>query len=135
MPGFEEELLEPICMAGMTRVLWPGERGNRPGIIAFSNPDNLQRRDGRETPGGGRDRRNVTLKLSFDEGRTWPVSRVLEPEGSGYSDLAALEDGTILCFYERGTAEHPARSTGRLTLARVPLAWLQYQSPGSTSKP
>lgn len=117
-PAFDEELLEPICMAGMVRL--PGSEAT----IAFSNPHNLDRADRREQPGGGRDRKNLSIKLSRDEGQTWPVNRVLEPAGSGYSDLAALDD-VILCFYERGALKNPRASTGRLTVARIPLKSLE----------
>jgi sialidase-1 len=44
---------------------------------------------------------------------------VLEPGYSGYSDLAVLPDGTILCLYERG-----ASRPDFLTLARFNLEWL-----------
>ncbi|MCA9039718.1 MAG: FAD-dependent oxidoreductase [Planctomycetaceae bacterium] len=119
-----EELLEPICMAGITRVRLP--EGNQPGIIAFSNPDNLERRDGKEAPGKGRDRKNVSVKLSSDEGKTWPVSRVIEPNGSGYSDLTTLEDGTILCLYERGSTDGKSNSsTGVLTVAMFDADWVK----------
>ena len=124
VPQFEDELLEPICMAGLARVSLPEEGKGRSRIV-FSNPHNLARVDGREAPGRGRDRRNLAVKLSYDEGRSWPIHRVLEPHGSGYSDLAALKDGTVLCFYERGPEENPESSTGRLTLARIPLRWLE----------
>ncbi len=33
---------------------------------------------GEETPGKSRDRKNVSIKLSYDEGRTWPVNKPLE---------------------------------------------------------
>ncbi|MEZ6048802.1 MAG: exo-alpha-sialidase [Planctomycetaceae bacterium] len=122
-----EELHEPICMAGITRVQLP--TADKPGIIAFSNPDNLERRDGQEAPGKGRDRKNVSVKLSFDEGTTWPATRVLEPNGSGYSDLAALGDGTILCFYERGSSDGQSNSsTGVLTVALFDADWVQAKS-------
>ncbi len=45
-------------------------------------------------------RRNLTAKLSYDEGKTFPVERVLNPGASGYSDLAVGADGTIYCLYE-----------------------------------
>jgi sialidase-1 len=76
-------------------------------------------------PGMKRDRRNVSIKLSYDEGETWPVNRTLEPEFSGYSDLAALPDGTILCFYERGSTDGKnIHKTALLTAARFNLEWL-----------
>ena len=76
---------------------------------------NLSRADGKETPGGHRDRKNLSIKLSYDEAQSWPVNKVLEPGASAYSDLAVLPDGTILCFYERPK---------KLTLARLNLEWL-----------
>ena len=123
-PRFDEQLLEPICMAGIVRVRRPN--GDQPGVIAFSNPHNLSRADGKETPGKNRDRKNVTIKLSDDEGQTWSASRTLEEGFSGYSDLAALADGTILCFYERGSTDGKNHyRTGRLTVARVTEDWVR----------
>ncbi len=123
-PRFDQQLLEPICMAGIVRVREP--RGDQPGVIAFSNPHNLSRADGKETPGKNRDRKNVTIKLSDDEGQTWSASHTLEEGFSGYSDLAALPDGTILCFYERGSTDGKNHyRTGRLTVARVTEDWVR----------
>ncbi|MBI1310287.1 exo-alpha-sialidase [bacterium] len=123
-PKFDEALLEPICMAGLVRVREP--RDGKPGLLAFSNPHNLARRDGKEAEGRSRDRVNVSIKLSDDEGRTWSVSRTLEPGFSGYSDLAALPDGTILCFYERGSTDGESiYRTGLLTVARFDEQWVR----------
>jgi sialidase-1 len=83
--------------------------------LLFSNPDTLETGKDGDVPGGHRERKNLTVKLSYDEGKTWPVKRVLEPGRSAYSDLAVLTDGTILCFYE---------GQGTLMLARFNLEWL-----------
>ena len=123
-PRFDEALLEPICMASIVRVRQP--LNDQPGIIAFANPHNLKRKGG-TTPGRPKDRVNVSIKLSFDEGETWPANRTLEAGFSGYSDLAALPDGTILCFYERGSTDGKSNyRTGRLTIARFTLDWVQH---------
>ena len=45
-------------------------------------------------------RRNMTVKLSYDEGKAWPVSRVIEPGNSQYSCLTVLPDMTIGLLYE-----------------------------------
>lgn len=125
-PQFHEALLEPICMAGIARVRLPA--ANLPGLIAFSNPHNLSRRDGNEIPGRSRDRVNLSIKLSEDEGRTWTTNRTLEESFSGYSDLAALPDGTILCFYERGSTDgENSYRTGRLTVARFNPQWVRRE--------
>lgn len=122
-PRFDDQLLEPICMGSILRVSTRRESGRS--RILFSNPHNLTRADGKEAPGVKHDRKNVSLKLSYDEGETWPVNKTLEPGFSGYSDLAALPDGTLLCFYERGSTDGKnIHNTAHLTLARFNLEWL-----------
>jgi sialidase-1 len=122
-PVFDEKLLEPICMASLCRLSEkPASDKNR---LLFANPDNLDRADGKEAPGIGRDRKNLTVKLSYDEGKTWAISKVLEEGFSGYSDLAVGPDGAIYCFYERGSTDGKSSySTKRLTVARFNLEWL-----------
>ncbi|HZF37895.1 MAG TPA: sialidase family protein [Blastocatellia bacterium] len=119
---FDRQLAEPICMASIAR-LSEKPNGDRNRII-FANPDNLARADGRDTPGLGRDRKNLTIKLSYDEAQTWPISKTLEPGPSAYSDLAVGRDGTIFCFYEAAGADGKLSNSGRLTLARFNLEWL-----------
>jgi Neuraminidase (sialidase) len=106
---FDRQLPEPVCMGSIVRLSTrPQDDKNR---ILFANPHNAK----------DRERRNLTVKLSYDEGRTWPVARALEPGRSGYCDLAVGLDGMIYCFYERGPSERDERS---LCLARFNLAWL-----------
>ena len=120
-PKFDDALVEPICMAAIVRVSQPpGSDKNR---ILFANPDNLSRADGKVEEGKSRDRKNLTLKLSYDEGNSWPVSKPLEPGASAYSDLAVGPDGMLHCFYEqRGRSGSGKGAT--LTLARFNLEWL-----------
>ena len=93
--------------------------------LLFANPDNLLRFGKPAKPGTMRDRKNLTVKLSYDEGKTWPVARVLEPGTSAYSDLAVGPDGTIYCLYERGSTDGKDHfATRTLTLARFNLEWL-----------
>lgn len=114
-PTFDDSLWEPICMGSL--ISWP----SRPGTLLFSNPHSLELGpDGKPLPGGRGKRRNLTIKLSRDDGSTWPISQTLEEGGSAYSDLALLPDGIILCFYERDK---------RLTLARFNLEWLSGGTP------
>jgi sialidase-1 len=93
--------------------------------LLFSNPDNLDKTNAKTppSPGTGRDRKNVTVRLSDDGGKTWAAKRSVEAGMSAYSDLAATSDGTVLLFYERGG---PARENyGRLTLARFGVDWVK----------
>jgi sialidase-1 len=128
-PEFQDELLEPICMGSLVRLsAKPADARNR---LLFANPHNLDRASGNAKPGMSRDRKNLSIKLSYDEGRTWPVSKPLEPGYSAYSDLAVGPDGTIYCLYERGTEDGKSAETKNrvtsythLTLARFNLEWL-----------
>lgn len=121
VPKFQEELLEPICMANLVR--WTTAKTGGKNRIVFSNPHNLERANAK--PGQGRDRKNVSLKLSYDEGETWPINKTLEAGPSGYSDLAITPDGTLLCFYERSKVDEATKKrTAFLTIARVSLDWL-----------
>ena len=100
--GFDETLIEPICQASIHRYSWPTE-GKR-GILLFSNPASSKRE-------------NMTVRASFDEGKTWPRKLRLYGGASAYSDLAVLADGTALCLYERGK-NHPYE---QIVLARFTL--------------
>ena len=119
-PRFDQALLEPICMASIVRLSrTPQSDKNR---LLFINPDNLSRADGKEVPGKNRDRKNVTVQLSYDEGQTWSVKKSLTPGPSGYSDIAVAPSGTILAFY--GSGDKPGFAFEHLTLARFNLEWL-----------
>ena len=128
------DLLEPVCMSGL--ITLPDANGRPSTLLVHSNPDHLGVAGREPRPGDRRDRRNLTIKLSRDAGATWPVSRVLEPGPSAYSDLAVLPDGTLLCFYERGRpgALRPGSRRedwpyARLTLARFNRSWLEAGAP------
>jgi sialidase-1 len=117
-PAFHDDLVEPICMASLLRL-----SQNR---LLFANPANLERGDGKAKPGVSRDRKNLSVRLSLDDGKSWPLRKTLEPGPSAYSDLAVGAGGTIYCLYERGSGApgQPARSYMHLTLARFNLEWL-----------
>lgn len=105
--GARGDLFCPVCHASLIRL--PG--GKRP--LLFVNPDPSA--DPRPLWGAMLVRKNVTAKLSFDDGETWPIRRVLDDGSwSAYSDLAVLADGTILCLYERGYSEKFVTQSVRL---------------------
>ncbi len=126
-PEFVQDLLEPVCMAGLVSHPGLAATEGKPFLI-FSNPNALERNDGLAGPGERHDRKNLTIKLSHDDGRTWPVSRQLQKGASSYSDLAVLPDGTMLCVYERGLPGQEKKNKlwpyTFVTVARFNHAWV-----------
>ena len=97
-PVFHDQLWEPVCMASI--IAHPA----KPGTLIYSNPHTLKlEKDGKEVPAGRGKRENLCIKLSHDDGKTWPINKVLDPGKAAYSDLAVLPDGTVLCLYEADT--------------------------------
>jgi sialidase-1 len=86
-------------------------------VFLFSNPHTLLiDKKGDPVPAGRGKRENLSIKLSRDDGKTWPVNKTLEAGKAAYSDLAVLPDGTVLCLFERGNS---------IACARFNLEWLQ----------
>ena len=104
-PVADASLPEPPAQASLVRL--PGGAPSEHRLL-FANPS-------------GPGRRTLTLRLSRDDGQSWPVSRVLYDGPSAYSSLVVLRDGTIGALYERG--ERSAYE--RLTFARLRLEWLE----------
>lgn len=94
-------LVDPSCNAGITRYT----RGGKD-IIIFTNAASTKRE-------------NLTVKLSYDGARTWPVARTIEAGPAAYSTVIVLRDGTIGVLYERGE-KNPAE---KITFARFNLEW------------
>ncbi len=119
-PVFDYSLLEPACFASIIRLSKvKKEDRNR---ILFVNPDSIE---GKPIPVSNiRPRKNLTVKLSYDECKTWPVSKTIDPGLSGYADLAVGDDYTIYCLYERNCPMNKDWDTEALTLARFNLEWL-----------
>jgi sialidase-1 len=62
----------------------------------------------------------MTVRVSSDDGKTWPAEKVLHAGPAAYSSLGLLRDGTIGILYERGESS----SYERITFARFPLGWV-----------
>ena len=105
-------LPEPICEGSVCRYTLEEDAGkNR---VLFSNPGN-------EKEG---ERHHLTVRLSYDECRTWPVSKVIYEGPSSYSDMCIAQDGTICCLYEKGQEKGVSTYSGDITFARFDLEWL-----------
>ncbi len=90
-PSSQGALQESVCMASLLKHTYL-ENGDLKSVLIFSNP-NIQ-----EGP-----RRKTTIKISFDNGITWPEKNwMLLDEGNsrGYSCLTSIDEKTIGILYE-----------------------------------
>ena len=100
----EPLLSDPGCNGSIIRytAVKDGFARNR---LLFSNANSA---DGRT---------NMTVRVSYDEGQTWPASKTIYTGGSAYSSLTVLEEGDIgLLFEKDGYKEN--------VFARFSLAWV-----------
>jgi sialidase-1 len=79
-------LPEPVCQGSVLRYTWADLQGKS--RILFANPGNARGRD------------HGTVRMSYDEGATWPVAKMIQPGYFGYCCLAVLPDWTICCLFE-----------------------------------
>jgi len=89
-PTSQKALVEPACMASLHRHFYT-ENGEKKSILLFSNPNSKTTRD------------HMTIKVSFDDGATWPEKYWLlldEGKGRGYSCLTSVDEQTIGILYE-----------------------------------
>ena len=73
-------------------------------------------------------RKNLTLRISYDNGRTWSHSKVIDAGPSAYSEMTILRDGSIGILYEPGYDE--VRFV-RLTLEQLTGGADELQKPYS----
>ncbi len=76
--------------------------------LLFCNPANRRKRD------------TLTVRLSYDDGKTWPVSNVIHAGPAAYSTLVVLPDMSLGCLFEGG--KRHAYET--ITFAHFTLEWL-----------
>ena len=85
---FDLNLPDSTCQASIHCYQAAGSEGER--AIIFCNPADKH------------ERKNLTLRLSYDDAKTWRSSKLIYPGPAGYSDLAVLNDNNIACLYEAG---------------------------------
>ena len=96
-------LQEPICMGSLISVAAKDNVLGR-NILLFANPNDPK------------ERKNITIKLSFDDGKTWESAhQVLLDDGYGwgYSCLTMIDRETVGILYESSVAQ--------MTFQAIPL--------------
>ena len=82
--------------------------------LLFANPDNRGERFNVV------ERTKMTVRMSYDEGKTWPVKKLIHAGPSSYSGMVRLPNGDIGLIFEGG--EKHRREWIRFV--RFSLAWL-----------
>ena len=110
-----------------------------PGITVTKNGVVLVTAEARPGQGGDYDFNDLLMRRSTDDGETFeprvrlvdhttcgdgPVSKVLEEGPAGYSDMARLPDGTVLCLYECDIVTRMCDDR-YLRVARFDMEWLE----------
>lgn len=114
-PVHAHALNDGVCQAGFIREPLRTDGGQS--RLVFSNPDY---RDGT-----GNARTMMTVKVSSDEGKTWPIAHLIHPGRAAYSCPAILPDGRIALLFECGESS----PYERLHLAR--FTWNSLASQGT----
>jgi sialidase-1 len=104
-PVEDAALIEPVCQASILR---HDIEATRSSLLLFSNPASTKRE-------------KMTVRLSRDQGKTWPVAKQLYAGASAYSCLTLLPDKSIGCLYEKGE-KTPYE---KIALALFSLPWLE----------
>ena len=79
-------LIEPVCEGSLISYVY--HRKKR--CLIFSNPASKTSRS------------NMTVRISYNNGKTWPFQKVFYSGPSAYSNVTVLPDGNIGCLYEAG---------------------------------
>lgn len=101
-----EELIDPGCMGSILRYEQKGAPES--GVLLYSGPQSKGREQG-------------TVSVSYDNGKSWPVRKVIQSGPFAYSCLTQLTDGSVGCLYE-------ADGTRRVALILFDLEWIESKA-------
>lgn len=87
---FDKSLPDPVCQASILTI----DKKKNKNILAFCNAADEKKRN------------NLTLRISFDDGKTWKKNFVLynnpmQPDAAAYSDIVKLSKKEIGILYEK----------------------------------
>jgi len=79
-------LIEPVCDGNLLQYKYPGKKE----ALLFCNPASTSSRT------------QMTIRVSYNDGKRWTAKKLLYAGPSAYSCLTVLPNGNIGCFYEAG---------------------------------
>lgn len=94
-PTNHSALIEPVCMGSIHKHVYT-EIGKQKSLLLFVNPNSKTKRE------------KITLKVSFDDGKTWPKNYHIlldELSGRGYSCISSVDEKTIGIVFESSQAD------------------------------
>lgn len=94
-PTSRKALIEPTCMASIHKHIYHQD-SNEKSILLFVNPESYSERN------------HITLKVSYDDGNTWPEEKKIlldEYNSRGYSCITSVDENTIGILYESSQAD------------------------------
>ena len=80
-------LPDPVCQGSMISTIYQKKH-----ILVFSNAASHTKRE------------RLTIRVSFDDGQSWPVNFLVDPGPSSYSDIAEVKTGKLGLLYEKGSS-------------------------------
>lgn len=107
---YAPELIDPVVQASIVRYL-PADNDLGSRLLVFANPASENVRE------------NMTVRLSHDDGATWPVAKTVYSGHSAYSSLTVLPDGTIGLLFEGGGYT----PYDKIMFATFNLAWFETE--------
>ena len=99
----DRALPEPPCQASLYRFSFATK--DEPSRLLFANPI-------------GPGRANLRLRMSLDEGRTWPHGKLISVGSTAYSCMARLPGDRVGIVYERNNYQ-------RVSFCEFPVDWLK----------
>lgn len=110
----EPTLIDPGCNGSIIRYTSVND-GYKKNRLLFSNARTADQR------------KNMTVSISYDEGKTWPTGKTIYPGSSTYSSLTILDNGEIGLLFEKDNYSENV-------FVRFSLEWLtdgkdKYEQP------
>lgn len=81
---FDHELPDPVCEGAILTLKY----GKHHNIMAFCNDASTEGRD------------SLTLRISYDDAKSWRKSFLIAPENTAYSDIVAIGNNKVGVLYE-----------------------------------
>ena len=100
----DSSLTDPGCNASIVRYSSVADGADKNRLL-FSNANN------------SKERKNMTVRISYDEGKTWSAGKTIYTGSSAYSSLTVLPNGEVVLFFEKDDYTQNV-------VARFSLNWL-----------